>query len=155
MSTVHNKERLNGVHPSIRVDLVDAFEKELPFDVLVAPNGGLRTDEKAQAATAASGMSNATTLKSTPHGRAAAGDFWPVSFLPFVPAKHGGTGKAWVSWEKLPQKVRDEFAAMGAVGERHGYEWGGRFKGKTFPNGDQPHYQMKGWQLMPFPPPKY
>lgn len=156
MSTVHNKERLNGVHPLIRVDFVALMEAELGFDTVVAPNGGLRTDAAKQAATAAAGMSNATTLKATPHGRGGAGDFYPLSFLPFVPVQFGGTGKAWVSWEKLPQQVRDEFAAIGVLAEKHGYEWGGRFKGPKFPNGDQPHVQIKGWQIyLPFPPPKY
>lgn len=155
MSTVHNKERANGVHPELRVDFIATMEAELPFDVVVALNGGLRLDEKAQAATAKSGLSNAKTLRATPHGRGGALDIYPVSFLPFITAQYGGTGKVNVPWAKLPQKVRDEFAAIGALAEKHSYEWGGRFKGAKFPNGDQPHVQIKGWQLMPFPPPKY
>lgn len=146
-------ERLDGTHPKVR-ELAASWVREGTHDVLVAPDGGLRTDEAGQASKAKAGLSAATSLKSTPHGRGAAGDFWPVSFLPFVPALAGGTGPRWVAWEKLPQQVRDEFRAFGEFAERHGFRWGGRWVAKLFPNGDQPHVELKNWGALPFPPPK-
>lgn len=151
---VWHLERLDGTHPSVR-ELAASWVREGTHDVLVAPDGGLRTDEAGQADKAKAGLSAAASLKSTPHGRGAAGDFWPVSFLPFVPVSAGGMGPRWVAWEKLPQQVRDEFRAFGEFAEKRGFRWGGRWVSKLFPNGDQPHVEMPQWGALPFPPPKY
>ncbi|PZR07086.1 MAG: hypothetical protein DI536_28945 [Archangium gephyra] len=154
MPAVLHLERARGVHPDLRA-LLDEWAKHGSHDIVVAPNGGVRTDEKLQAQLAAGGSSKATTLRSTPHGRAAALDVWPVSFLPYVPAANGGTGKRWVSWENLPELVRREFHVFGLFAETQGFEWGGRWRDEVFKTGDQPHVQMKGWKTMPFPPPVF
>lgn len=151
MSLVLHRERSAGVHPRLKA-LLDTWAAVGTHDVLVAPDGGLRTDEAVQASKAAVGQSNATTLRQTPHGRGGAVDVWPVSFLPHVPKSAGGTGARWVSWEMLPQQVRDEFAAFGGFAEHHGFRWGGRWRGAKFPNGDQPHVELDNWQTLPFPP---
>lgn len=151
MSLVLHLERATGIHPRLK-SLLDIWATTGAHDVLIAPDGGLRTDEAVQAGKAASGQSNATSLRQTPHGRGGAVDVWPVSFLPYVPKQNGGTGARWVAWEHLPQQVRDEFHAFGDFAERHGFRWGGRFRGAKFPNGDQPHVELEDWQRLPFPP---
>ena len=154
MPQVLHLERARGIHPQLRA-LLDSWCVDGSHNVLVAPNGGVRTDEALQASTAAAGLSQAKTLRSTPHGRAAAVDVWPVSFLPFVPLSAGGTGSRWVSWEQLPELVRNEFFLFGLFAETKGLKWGGRWRGKTFPNGDQPHVELPDWQSLPFPAPVY
>ena len=155
MSTISHRERAAGVHPLLQA-LLDAWAQEGTHDIVVAPNGGVRRDAALQRKLAAAGSSNATSLSTTPHGRAAALDVWPASFLPFVPTSAGGTGPRWVAWEALPQQVRDEFRAFGEFAERRaGFRWGGRFRGANFPNGDQPHVELSSWAALPFPPPIY
>lgn len=154
MPLVRYRARAHGVHPHLMA-LLDSWGVDGTHDVLVAPNGGVRTDEALQASTAAAGLSQAKTLRSTPHGRAAALDVWPVSFLPYVPVSAGGTGNRWVGWEQLPELVRNEFFVFGLFAETRGCKWGGRWRGKAFPNGDQPHVEMADWQRLPFPPPIY
>lgn len=148
---VRNRDRANGVHQSLQA-LLEAWIADGSHDVLIAPNGGLRTDPALQKTLAANGNSNATSLEQTPHGRGAAIDVWPVSFLPFVPKHSGGIGLRWYGWDELPAKVRAEFAAFGVFAEARGFRWGGRFTGTKFPNGDQPHVEITTWRSMPFPP---
>ena len=150
---VHHRERAVGVRAAGQA-VLDDWERAGPHEILVAPNGGLRTSEALQAGLAAGGNSGANTLRSTPHGRGAAIDAWPVSFLPFVPVAHGGTGKRWLAWKDLPQLVRDEFLTWGLFLEARGWRWGGRFRGHLFPDGDQPHGEEQHWTRLPFPPPK-
>lgn len=154
MVRVLELDRAHGVHPSL-LELLASWEREGSHDVVVAPNGGLRTDARLQAALASGGASAASTLRSTPHGRAAALDVWPVSFLAHVPRAQGGTASRWTSWEALPADVREAFAAFGRFAEVRGFVWGGRWRGKTFPHGDQPHVELREWRTMPFPPPVY
>lgn len=82
------------------------------------------------------GLSNATNADNTPHGELyrAAIDCWPAEFDPRV------------SWDNQPQAVKDKFALYGQLGEQHGLKWGGRWRGPTFPNGDQPHLEVPGWK---------
>lgn len=61
-----------------------------------------------------------------PHCRAAAFDF-----VPLVDGKP--------AWERL-----DLFAQLGAIGERVGFEWGGRWTFK-----DLPHLQLANWASLP------
>lgn len=151
---VHSRDRSHGVHPGM-LQLLDAWEKDGTHEVCVAVNGGLRSDPALQAALSAGGMSVATTLKRTPHGRGGALDVYPVSFLPFVPVANGGTAKRWAAWDELPQQVREEFRTFGVFAEKHGYKWGGRWIGHDYLNGDQPHTELLDWQMLPFPPPIY
>ena len=141
-SKVGHLERATGVHPSLRA-LLEAWNALGSHTVIVAPDGGKRTDAAKQASYAASGTSNAPTLESTPHGRGGALDLYPTSFLPHLALR--------TSWENLPQSVRDEFEAFGVFAEARGFKWGGRWRSVKFPNGDQPHVEIIGWQSLPFP----
>lgn len=132
--------------------LLQAWTEQGKHDVLVAPNGGLRTNAVRQATLASLGLSRAKELRSTPHGRGAAVDVWPCSFLPYVPEEEGGTGKRWTSWDNLPVGVKADFLVFGEFAESRGFTWGGRWRHADFPHGDQPHVQMKGWTALPFPP---
>lgn len=139
---VLNRSRADGVHPKLRA-LLDEWEQFGTHTVMVAPDGGLRTDAAKQAGYAAAGNSNATTLASTPHGRGAALDIYPVDFLPFIAMR----------WENVPASVRAKFRTFGEFAEARGFTWGGRWTGATFPNGDQPHVEITGWRSLPYPPP--
>lgn len=146
-ATVFNRERAAGVHPDLQ-NLLDDWIREGSHDVIIGgggiyPNGGLRTDAQAQADAAANGLTNATTLKMTPHGRGAALDVWPVGFNPNV------------AWDYQPAAVKQMFLDFGSWAEGKGFTWGGRWSSATFPNGDQPHIEMKNWLSLPYPPPNY
>jgi hypothetical protein len=137
---VFYRERAEGVHPAL-VGLLDSWERDGEFAVQVAGGegwpypGGLRTDEATQAAAAATGLSAASTLKDTPHGRGAALDVWPMGFEPYQ------------SFEVQPG-MRELMTRFGEFAEARGFEWGGRW-GKA----DYPHVQVPGWRSLPFPPP--
>lgn len=135
---VLKRERAAGVLLPLD-ELLDAWEREGTHDVEVAPDGGYRTDAAKQASYAADGNSNAVTLAQTPHGRGAGLDVYPVGFVTRIP------------WEQQPQEIKLKFAAFGSFAEQRGLEWGGRWRGAKFPNGDQPHVEIKGWRSLPFP----
>lgn len=147
-------ERARGVHPRMLVLLLD-WAKHGPFDIAVAMHGGVRTDPGVQTMLSGGGMSAASTLKVTPHGRAGALDLWPLGFLAYVPKSFGGTAARWGTWEGLPQLIRDQFAELGRFSKALGFKWGGDWVGKSYPNGDQPHHELADWQRLPFPPPTY
>lgn len=135
--------------------LLQQWQRLGPFEIVVGMHGGLRVDPSVQTLLSGGGMSAANSLRITPHGRAGALDLWPVLFLAHVPVSWGGTAKNWTSWEGLPQLVRDQFAAIGAFSEALGFKWGGRWVGKSYKNGDQPHHELPDWQRLPFPAPVY
>lgn len=145
------RERAAGVLPELH-QLLDEWEASGPHEVIVAPLGGLRASSDDQAELAALGMSAATDLRSTPHGRGAALDVWPTSFLAYVPQSWGGTRANWASWEQVANPVKREFAVFGAFAEARGLKWGGRWRSAKYPNGDQPHVEIPGWTSLPFPP---
>lgn len=150
---VFDRHLAAGVHPSL-IALLDLWDKEGWFPVRVSSwSGGLRTDAAAQAAQAAGGLSNATTLKQTPHGRGAALDIWPLGFNPNAAtlseqpeamdrmyqfaewAKSKGgfvAGKDWVNFKTTPAQ-----------------------KAGADPAGDWPHLEIANWQSLPYPPPNY
>lgn len=154
MRRVLMRFRAARVHPSLSA-LLDAWELEGAHRVVVAPDGGVRGDAARQAQLAVQGLSNAGDLASTPHGRGAALDVWPASFLPHVPVTAGGLAARWTPWEKLPNEVKLDFQTFGLFAEARGFTWGGRWRSATFPNGDQPHVEVKAWRTLPFPPPTY
>lgn len=145
---VRRRDLTAGVHPRL-VELLDHWEREGWFDVVIAHGtygkityvGGLRTDSAQQAATAGAGLSNASTLRSTAHGRGCALDVWPLGFDPTKPFS------AQPGMQQLMQ-------AFGEWAERRGFIWGGRWKFQA-PGaevaGDWPHIEVPGWQNMPFP----
>lgn len=141
---VFGRERLAGVHPSL-LQLLDEWEQLGTHDVEIPsyPPAGLRTDADTQARLADGGFSGATTLASTPHGRGAAIDVWPVGFAQHV----NGT------WAAVPAAIKGQFQVFGEFAEARGFTWGGRWRTATLPNGDQPHVELKNWRTLPFPPP--
>jgi D-alanyl-D-alanine carboxypeptidase len=141
-SMMGHKERAAGVHPELRA-LLDAWDAFGTHKAVVAYEGGKRTDAAKQASYAASGTSNAATLETTPHGRGAAVDVYPASFLPHLALR--------TAWPDLPQQVRDEFEAFGVFAEGRGFTWGGRWRSAKFPYGDQPHVELRNWKSLPFP----
>jgi len=106
------------------------------------PPAGAREGAVAAAAQLAaynSGASGARTLDETPHGAgigmpAMAIDVWPVGFNPRV------------AWEKQPEDIKTKFRIFGELAEREGFVWGGRWTGARFPNGDQPHVEIRNWR---------
>lgn len=148
---VINRYAARGVHPDLQAFL-DWWEQNGPFDVEIGqldgyPGGGLRTaaDAGGQAAACASGLSNACDLASTPHGRGAALDLWPVC-CGFSPT---------LSWEQWTPEIKSAFLTIGQLAESQGLTWGGRWRSTTFPHGDQPHIELPYWRSLPYPPPDY
>lgn len=141
---VLNRTRARGVRRELQ-ELLDAWELYGTHQVTIpaSPWGGLRTSEADQAGYAAGGMSGASTLASTPHGRGAALDVWPVGFEAHV----NGT------WEAVPDDIKGKFLAFGLFAESRGFTWGGRWRSSSMPNGDQPHVEIAAWRTLPFPPP--
>lgn len=129
--------------------LLDAWEVDGTHDVLVpgpdelrafsGPPAGLRAGPDAEAAQAqayAQGLTQARTLRDTPHGVGAALDVWPVGFDPRIP------------WERQPGEVRSQFLAFGVFAEARGFVWGGRWRSAKFPHGDQPHVEIRPWRAV-------
>ena len=142
---VRHRERAKGVRRELQ-DLLDEWELYGTHDVELpaTPWPGLRTSEADQASYAAGGVSGASTLQQTAHGRGGALDVWPVGFAAYV----AGT------WDAVPAELKAKFQAFGAFAEARGFIWGGRWRTAALPNGDQPHVQMANWQQLPFPPPE-
>lgn len=149
---VNHLEHAAGVHPALRA-LLGAWNSSGPHRVVISPadtdwspTGGVRTDEASQAAAAGAGLSNASALRDTPHGRAAALDVWPEGFNP-----HRGFD---AQPGMLPLfNVFGEWAESQRVvfgGALFEFSWGGRWS-----KPDRPHVEIRGWQQLPFPPPDY
>lgn len=144
---VRNRDAAAGVHPDLQ-GLLDAWDREGSFDVLVAPNGGLRVDPAIQTLLATAGASRATTLSTTPHGRGAALDIWPVGFDAYGPL---------LSEQPEAQSQMREF---GEFAKARGFVWGGDWtnfkqtqaqKDGLDPGGDWPHVEIAAWTSLPFP----
>jgi hypothetical protein len=130
---VQNRERANGAAAPLQAFL-DWWDTNGPFPLVVAPDGGVRTDAAKQAGYYAAGTSKAKTLDQTPHGRAAALDLWPAGFNPRVPL------------DQQPD-IKAKFKQMGAIAKsQFNFTWGGDW------GWDYPHVEVKGWKNMPYPP---
>lgn len=134
-SKVQNRERARGAVAQLQAFL-DWWEVNGPFAILVAPDGGLRTDAAKQAMYYAQGNSKAKTLAETPHGRGAALDLWPVGFNPV---------------KKLEQQpdIKAKFEEMGRIAKAapFNFTWGGDW------GWDYPHVEVKNWRkTLPYPP---
>jgi hypothetical protein len=149
-SKVQGIERAAGVHPAFFA-LLDEWERVgthrvvIPAKLVrnggvVVATAGLRTDASEQAALTSGGLSNAATLKSTPHGWGYALDVHPEGFDPTV------------AWAAQPADVRAKFFTFGTFAEQYTapdgsrFAWGGRWQSQTFPNGDQPHVELRDWR---------
>lgn len=130
---VQNRERARGALPPLQAFL-DWWDRNGPFSILVAPDGGLRTDAAKQAMYYAQGNSKAKTLAQTPHGRGAALDLWPVGFNPSKDLK-------------LQPDIKAKFEEMGAIAKgQFDLTWGGDW------GWDFPHVEIKSWSKLPYPP---
>lgn len=130
---VLHKERADGVRPELQ-QLLDDWEQDGEFDILVAENGGVRAGPEAEATQEkffATGLSKARSLKETPHGRCCALDCHPVGFRPNR------------SFADQPG-MRELFVAWGRFAEKRGFVWGGRFK-SFGGDGDMPHVEIQYW----------
>jgi hypothetical protein len=131
---VQNRERAKGAVAALQAFL-DWWDANGPFAILVAPDGGVRTDAAKQAMYYEQGNSKARTLEETPHGRGAALDLWPVGFNPRL------------KLEAQPE-VKAKFETMGRIAkEQFGLTWGGDW------GWDFPHVEVKNWRRsLPYPP---
>jgi len=134
MPAVFHFERLKGCRPEI-IAFFNWWSKHGPYPLTIGQDGGLRKDEAKQLAFFNSHKSKARTLADTPHGRGAAADAYKAILNP------EGTKVVAV---KLDRK---SFEQYGALAEKRGFTWGGRFT--SF---DGPHIQMKEWKMLPYPP---
>jgi len=141
---VLQRENARGVHQDLQ-GLLDEWERVGTHQVLIpsSPWGGLRTSEADQASYAGDGYSAAATLRATPHGRGGGLDVWPVGFEHYV----NGT------WQAVPAELKQRFTDFGVFAELNGFVWGGRWRSASYPNGDQPHVELRNWRSLPFPPP--
>ncbi len=133
-----------------------------PFAITIPPDGGLRKDDAGQAALFAKGrtapgphagdsgypplgltVTNARTLKDTPHGRGCAGDAYPA-----ILNGARDTVIAIYADDRDP-KVDLLFHAYGIIAEDNGLTWGGRWRRK-----DKPHVEVPDWRKLPLPQPK-
>lgn len=129
---VQNRERANGARQELQTFL-DWWNISGPFPILVAPDGGVRTDAAKQLLYFQQGNSKAKTLDQTPHGHSSALDLWPVGFNPAVPLDQQPVIKA-------------RFAEMGRIAkEMFNFTWGGDW------GWDFPHIEVKGWKTYPMP----
>lgn len=150
---VHERARAKGVHPTL-IAFLDWWEENGEFDILVAPDGGVRTDPAVQLAAFNAGNSKARTLDQTPHGRAAALDLWPVGFQ---------ANRDWAG--QKDQTMMDKFRTIGtAWKENFGGVWGGDWLANPGDaiGWDAAHCEIKGWAgttafiaALPYPPPNY
>jgi len=138
MGRIVHEKRLRGVHPQL-VLVPKAWGVQLPFDVLITE--GVRMDVR-QRALYAQGRSTpgqivtmAETAALTAHGRRLfpGGDIFGCAF-DAVPCT-GPVGQP--NYNDAPA-----FERMGAIAERMGLVWGGRWA--TFP--DKPHVQLPDWR---------
>lgn len=142
---VSGREYLEGVQPAL-IDLLNDWDREGWFDVTVAPpmrlpsgrllSGGLRTDDAAQAEAARVGLSKATNLHITPHGRGAAIDVYPVGFNPYSD----------FSTQPEMAGLMAQFASWASQKSYRGFTF---YPGINF--GDYPHIEIKEWRSLPDP----
>lgn len=128
---VFHLERAMGVDARLRAFL-GRWQTEGHFPILVAPEGGRRTDPTKQLRLFAEGVTKARTLEETPHGRGGA--------LDLVPCDPTGKTPFWSDTAA--------FSVIGEFAEAMGLEWGGRWTGLV----DMPHIQVPDWRSLPFPP---
>jgi hypothetical protein len=127
-ATIYHRERADGVDQRLQ-DFLDAWAQSGPFDLVVMPDGGVRTDEAKQAQLYADGKSGAATLAQTPHGHAGAIDVGPYI-------------NGAVPWDRW-----DLFEQIGQFGKSYGLTWGGDFSHLK----DGPHLEVPDWKDLPLP----
>jgi hypothetical protein len=160
MGNVFHIERVlePGIDPRIR-EFFSWWNAYGSFPITIPPNGGLRTDSTGQAALFAQGrtmpgpyageggypplgltVTNARTLKDTPHGRGGAADAYPATL------NKDRTSVVGIYTDDRDPKVQLLFTAYGYIAEDHGLVWGGRWRRK-----DYPHVEVPDWKRLPPP----
>ena len=141
---LYHPERLAGVCKPVAEFFV-WWASNGPWPLVIAPDGGLRTDEKRQAELFATGKSKARTLAETPHGRGGAADAYPAVVVSDVV-------KGILLPTSSPEALT-RFAEYGELAEAHHLCWGGRWTGLFPPHGDMPHVEDPAWRGLVFPLP--
>lgn len=128
-------ERLRGVLPQLQATVL---RWNGPFNILVAPDGGLRIGAAAAAKQLEyyrTGASKAKTLQETAHGRGAAVDIWPEGFDPTKSLD-------------LQPAIRARFVFI----REWALEQGLVLIGTPAETWDYPHWQLPNWTSYPYPP---
>jgi hypothetical protein len=143
-SKVLRIERANGVDGRL-MGALEAWEQHGPFVIMVGKDGGVRDDEDLQAELYSQGLTKASTLERTPHGRGGALDLWPVVDGVPVFANHSNE-----TAEGRNQNAKELalYQEMGTWFKRMGFVWGGDWKGLR----DYPHVEIANWTSLPYPP---
>lgn len=147
---VHFIEHAAGVHPALRA-LLGEWNRNGSHEISVAPAdtnwptpGGVRTDAEQQAADYRAGLTRASTLDQTAHGRAAAIDVWPKGFNPRRGFDSQPTMehlfRVFGEWAERQVVVLDEV--------EYRFNWLDEIT-------DLPHVEIIGWRALPYPPPDY
>ena len=119
----HSEQRLASLHPKIRTKVREFLEDAERQGIVLRITSGLRTFEEqnklyAQGRTA--GGQRVTNAKG--------GQSWHNYGLAIDVVQMVGSTPVWkADWNKI-----------GEIGEKHGFEWGGRWKFV-----DKPHFQMR------------
>ena len=138
---VLNIERAKGVNESL-LSFLQFWQDNGEFDILVAPDGGLRYGAEAAAKQLSyynAGNSRAKTLAETPHGRGGALDLWPVGFNPAITLNRNSPDSLNYKWA---------FNKIGSAAMNQGLDWGGRWTTLY----DLPHIEMTNWRSLAYPP---
>lgn len=130
-------ERAYGCHPDL-IAFLNWWQAHGPFDILVAADGGNRTDAIKQASYCATGTSNACTLESTPHGRGCGLDVYPVGF------------NTQLDLSQQPE-ILEKFKVISEAGEAFGLTSGIHFHIGPSKSPDYPHLEVTDWRQLPFP----
>ena len=132
---VQNAERAYGSDARL-LNFLTWWRTNGPFQILVAPDGGVRKSQALQKNFFERGLTKAKTLEETPHGRGGAIDVWPVGF---DPSKDFSTQPV----------MKKRFEEIGRIAkEKFDLVWGGDW------GWDYPHLEVKGWRALPFNGPK-
>lgn len=158
---VHHKERA----PAALLPFIAWWEKNGDFDIVVAVDGGNRTDDDQlrlwmkgrqllngvwHITVPGAVVTYAMTAEDSAHGHSAAIDVYPVRthFANGLPATvYMGSDTEGVIAKAEGLRL---MGVVGAAAKSQGLEWGGDFHdehGKPRP--DRPHLQLPGWRAMP------
>jgi hypothetical protein len=127
---VYHRERSAGVDDRL-LQLLAWWDDNGPWPVVIPEHGGLRTSEQEQQDLFARGVTKASTLAQTPHGRGGALDLAPY---------RKGPGGLYAPDYSQP----DDFTAIGEAAEALGLSWGGRWS-----DPDLPHVEVPDWRSLP------
>lgn len=167
MGLIHKRaSREKGLTPRMRFAL-DLFEKHWPGELLLV--SGFRTEEEAaynyskgrtipgvppytRERPLGGTVTEAKTVRDTPHGRGAAVDLAPIlEGRPVFDTEDADVLRLYHALGRFGEAMR------GPLDEAPFLRWGGRFfkrnrKGQLVPFFDGGHFELAGWELLPAPP---